>query len=438
MLTAFPDDGFRPPMSSALSIAPSAGRRWGVLVLLMALCFISHFNRASITSAGDERIIQQFGISPERMGLVYSSFLLAYTIFMIPGGWFIDLRGPRVAMACMGIGSAVFCAMTGVLGFGVLAAGQVWMTLMVVRCLMGIFSTPLHPGAARCIGGWFPPTQQPLANGTITGASVLAYALVHPVFGGLIDWVDWPKAFLVTGAITAGLALIWFVVARDLPVQGVEELPLSAEPEGDLQPPEILWDRRLVLLTLSYAAVGYFQYLFFYWLHYYFDQILKMDKLESRFYAGLPNLAMAVAMPLGGWITDQLERKRGVAVGRALMPKIAMPASAFLLLGGVFSTERFWIVFWFTLALGCLGLCESSFWTTAVQIGRGRGGTSAAIMNTGGNGIGLIAPMLTPVLSQWLGWKAGIGFGAVVCLLGAICWLGIRSPAGSARPKTAV
>src|SRR6188474_3593206 len=76
-------------------------RRWVILAFLMALCFISHFNRASITSAGDERIMQQSGISPERMGAIYSAFLIVYTLFMIPGGWLIDRRGSRFALACM-------------------------------------------------------------------------------------------------------------------------------------------------------------------------------------------------------------------------------------------------------------------------------------------------------------------------------------------------
>ena len=122
-----------------------------MLAFLMALCFISHFNRASITNAGDERIMGQFGISTESMGVVYSAFLLVYTVFMIPGGWLIDRRGPRLALTCMGLGSALCCALTGGIGFGFLAAGQVWLALLVVRSLMGLMTTPLHPGAAR----WF-------------------------------------------------------------------------------------------------------------------------------------------------------------------------------------------------------------------------------------------------------------------------------------------
>src|SRR5712691_4993974 len=92
--------------------------RWRILVLLMALCFISHFNRASMASAGDERIMRQFGISAQQMGVVYSAFLLVYTVFMIPGGFFSDRYGPRIALGLMGVSTAVFCAFTGAVGFG--------------------------------------------------------------------------------------------------------------------------------------------------------------------------------------------------------------------------------------------------------------------------------------------------------------------------------
>src|SRR5437868_3577153 len=190
-------------MNTMASQIPTSGRsaaatqRWMILAFLMALCFISHFNRASITSAGDERIMQQFAISPQRMGVIYSAFLVVYTVFMIPGGWLIDRRGPRFALACMGLGTAVFCALTGLIGFGFFPASQVWFALLGVRSLMGLLTAPLHPGAARAAGNWFPPEQQSLANGLITGASILGYAFVHPIFGGLIDRFDWPVAFVL-------------------------------------------------------------------------------------------------------------------------------------------------------------------------------------------------------------------------------------------------
>jgi MFS transporter, ACS family, D-galactonate transporter len=396
-----------------------------ILAFLMALCFISHFNRASITSAGDERIMKQFGISPESMGVIYSSFLIVYTLFMIPGGWLIDRRGPRFALACMGLGSALFCVFTGAIGFGLFAAAQIWLALLVVRSLMGLLSVPLHPGAARAAGNWFDPAQQSFANGLITGASILAYAVVHPIFGSLVDRFDWPIAFVITGTATALLAIAWWICASDYPSDLSHPHTQAAEIQSA---PSILSKtsrRNLILITLSYSAVGYFQYLFFYWLHYYFESILHMEKTESRYLAGLPNLAMAFSMPFGGWITDRYVRWRGDVSARAFVPKIGMILSALLLACGIFAKDQFWIVACFTASLAVLGLCEASFWTVAVSLGGQRGGTSAAIMNTGGNGIGLLAPMITPFIGARLGWEWGLGLGAIIGLLGGLCWFGI-------------
>ena len=47
-------------------------------------------------------------------------------------------------------------------------------------------------------------------------------------------------------------------------------------------------------------------------------------------------------------------------------------------------------------------------------------------MNTGGNGGGMLAPVVTPWVSSVFGWPAGIAIGGIVCVLGAICWLGIN------------
>src|SRR5262245_20896509 len=91
--------------------------RWRILGLLIALCFISHFNRASMANAGAERLMAQFDITTKQMGVVYSAFLLAYTIYLIFGGLFIDRYGPRRALAAMGFATAAFCAFTGMVGW---------------------------------------------------------------------------------------------------------------------------------------------------------------------------------------------------------------------------------------------------------------------------------------------------------------------------------
>ena len=188
---------------------------------------------------------------------------------------------------------------------------------------------------------------------------------------------------------------------------------------------ELLRNRSLILITISYAAVGYFQYLFVYWMQYYFDKVLHLGGTASKYYAGILQLALALGMPLGGWLSGQLSLSYGVRRGRALVSGGGMVASAFLLGFGVLAHEPVWIVTWFALAHATLGASEGPFWATAVDIGGAKGGTAAAICNTGGNLGGLLAPMVTPWVSGHLGWPWGIGLGGVICFLGALCWRGI-------------
>jgi len=408
--------------ASATDSSVTANRtRWWVVGLLMALCFISHMNRVSMSIAADERIMAQYGIAPEQMGWVYSAFLIVYTLFMLPGGMFIDRFGVRLALAAMGFGTAVLGALTGSTIF--LTAGAVWVGLIDIRGIMGLFTIPLHPASARAVGIWVPERRRSLANGLVTGAALLGIACTPLLFGALIDRINWPAAFVVTGSVTALIAVVWFMATRPLsqaaaPAQATQSLLTTWK--------EMLVAPGVLLITLSYSAIGYFQYLFFYWMHYYFDEVLKLGKDQSRLYYALPVLAMAFTMPLGGWLSDRIQAQYGWRAGRTWLAAGAMAGAAILLVFGLSSPSPGAKVVWFTASLGSLGLSEAAFWNTVVELGGTRGGTAAAVMNTGGNGIGLLAPVVTPWIARHLNWQAGIALGALVAFLGALCWLWIR------------
>jgi MFS family permease len=399
-----------------------ARRRVGIVALLMAIVFTGHFNRISIVTAGDVRIMAQYRIAPERMGTVYSALLLTYTLCMIPGGLFIDRYGPRVALMVLGFGSAFFVAMTGAVGLLLHSGGAVFVALLVVRSLLGVVFSPLHPSSARAVSRWVAPSWQSRTNGLVNGSALLGIAATPPGFGALIDRFGWPVAFMIAGVFTALLALVWTTFASDGPDQ--EKGSLVA---GVVVPRTESWRslfsrRSLVLVTVSYAAVNYFQYLFFYWMKYYFQNVLHLPEGRSRFYAAIPPLAMAAGMPLGGWLSDHLERAAGAQGGRRVVPVAGMILGALLLILGGFASDPAWIVFWFALALAAVGACEGPFWATAVELGGHRGGSSAAFFNTGGNLGGLLAPVVTPLIGRYLGWPYAVAVGGAACLAGAVLW----------------
>src|SRR5260370_26054671 len=125
--------------------------RWHILALLMALCFLSHFNRVSMSVAGNDRIMEQYSISPTKMGAVYSAFLLIYSIAMIPGGFFIDRCGARIALITMGFGTALFGALTGGGGVVCPAARPAPARLLVAPAVVGLVSSPRPPRPASAV-----------------------------------------------------------------------------------------------------------------------------------------------------------------------------------------------------------------------------------------------------------------------------------------------
>ena len=157
-------------------------------------------------------------------------------------------------------------------------------------------------------------------------------------------------------------------------------------------------------------------------MDYYFKDTLHLPDNVRRVYAGIPILAMAVGMALGGWVSDGAVRLYGYRTGRALVPVVGMLGGAVFLGAGVLAGEPRWIVFWFSLALASVGAVEAPTWTTALELGGRRGGTAAGFCNTGANLGGLIAPVVTPWVGEHYNWPAAIGLAAVVCLLGAGLW----------------
>ena len=146
--------------------------RGSVVGLLMAICFIHHFNRAAMSVAGTDRIIDQYRITPTQMGGVYTAFLVVYSLCMIPGGVFIDRFGAHRALLVVGIGSALFGALTGAAGWLFTTSASILIGLAIIRGLMGMVSAPMHPAAARSIAGWIPFDLRSRANGLVTMAAI--------------------------------------------------------------------------------------------------------------------------------------------------------------------------------------------------------------------------------------------------------------------------
>jgi MFS transporter, ACS family, D-galactonate transporter len=407
------------------------------VLLLMLVVATAHFNRIGISVAGTERIIDLYGVDEKRMGLVYSAFLLVYTLAMLPGGWFIDRFGPRLALMVLLFGSTVFVALTGAVGLLAARPTTIWIGLLLVRSLLGLFNAPLHPGSARMVFERLPAPSRAMANGLVTFAACVGIAATFHAMGFLIDRFDWPIAFLVSAGITLLVALVWS--SGTSPARDDWDVALEKRAPFALSASwPVLRRRGVICMTLSYAAFGYFQYLFFYWIQYYFETMQHVDRSVARGYNTTITVAMGIGMLAGGWLSDRVPRLLSPRVRMAIVPVLGMVAGGLVFELGLVAPDARTTMAAFTVSAGLLGLCEAGYWTTVVDLGRPFGGTAAGLMNTGGNAGGALSPYLTPVLSAFfaarygpdLGWRLSLGVAGIIVIAGAAFWLGIDAEKG--------
>ena len=323
--------------------------------------------------------------------------------------------------------------LTGALGWISTTATTLLIGLLVIRGLAGVCNAPLHPGAAHVVSVVIRPPRRATANGVITAGALVGIACCFPVFGWLIDTLGWQLAFAAGGAMLVICGLLWRAFAEPtLPQTAASDAvtPMAGIEDGS-SPWRLLESGNIWLITLSYAAYGYFQYLFFYWMGYYFKDVLQVPDVDARWASFWIMLSMGGGMVLGGRCTDLLCGWLGTAWGRRLMVIGGMGLGAVFGLVGV-NVESFASVSIFlALSMAAAGMCEGVFWTTATDIGGRSGGFAGAFMNTGGNIGGLISPVLTPIMAAAIGWPGAIATACVISGVGGLTWLLITPPAAA-------
>jgi MFS family permease len=168
-------------------------RRYWVYFLLFLLNTISYTDRVNMSLAG-HLIATDFHLTPVALGYLFSSFLWAYVLVMLVGGWLIDRIGMhRVSAICATIWSLAQIG-TGAAGsFGI---------MLLTRLGLGVGEAPVSPISYRAVRDWGPFTEHGTAIGAIQAGTLLGPALGAPLVAWLISATSWqvssmPPASLV-------------------------------------------------------------------------------------------------------------------------------------------------------------------------------------------------------------------------------------------------
>jgi MFS family permease len=396
-------------------------RLWAVVALMCTLSAISYFDRTIMSIAGPT-IMREFHFSEVAMGTVFSSALLSYTVLMAAGGWLADRFGGRLVLTVGGMLTAIFTGLTGLCGSIA--------SFRIVRALFGAVSAPLYPSTGRIAAKWVPAHQQSFVQSLIMGTSAVGSATSPLLFAFLIRELGWRTPFSLAAVLTTAVFLLWYKVVRDRP-PGVAAAPVSKRTSASWM--QLARNKNLAWLTCGYFCVNYFEYIFFYWIYYYFGQIRHFTASQSANFTSIIFVAMAIMTPLGGWVSDHAGG-RHTGAGRKWVAVGGMTLSALLLYAGASGLGDTVTVAMLALSLGFAASAEGPFWSTAIDISGENVGAACGILNTGGNLGGMLAPFITPLIASRFGWAGGLYFGCLIVLLSAVTWFFIAPKYAAEAP----
>jgi len=420
---------------------------------LFILSAVSYLDRVNISIAGGT-LADAYHLSDVQLGKVFSSMLVGYALFQTVAGRLADRYGARRVLTAGVVWWGVFTALTALVPANI--AGALLM-FVIVRFLLGAGEAVIYPSANQFIGRWIPVAERGIANGWIFAGVGAGAGLTPPLITYIMIHYGWRSSFMVCSIIGFAAGAIWFLAARDTPAQhprvssaelatiesgltlsaSAAALPTRTESSSAVDVPRMLvpWKRvvrskEICAVTVSYFCYGYVAWIFFSWFYRYLAKVRGLDLKTSAFYSMLPFLAMLVSCLVGGLINDRLTKWKGPRLGRCLLAAFAIAlAGVFIALGSQVKSARLASI---VLAggAGALYLSQSSFWSLTADLAGPSSGSVSGFMNTGNQIGAAITASLTPWIAARYGWTASFLVAAVLCFVGAACWL-VVNPAKS-------
>ena len=425
-------------------------RRYWVFFLLFLFSAIAYLDRVNMSVAG-KPIALEFGLSPIALGYLFSSFLWAYVLMMLPGGRLIDRWGTHVVAS---LATAVWSAAQ-------IATGMVgsFATMLAARLGLGVGEAPFAPISYSSVRSWSPYTERGTAIAAISAGSSLGLALGAPVVAWLIETLSWRWSFIITGAVGFVWVLVWFALVstpektRWLP-QAEREYILATRDAG-IAPPNhggvgylgLIGCPAMWGLFISQGCLVYTSYLYLSWLPNYFQTARHLSMLNSGIYTAIPFLVAMVVGIVANWAGDRLLSAEAVRSGnrRYLVALSLLFMAAGLAIPFVDSLAAIVALITIVVSFAHVGPAANGALVGDLLRSPGDAGRATAFLVLGGNTFGLLAPIVTGYVVDATGsFDAAFAVAGALALIGAVAALALgRGTLGEhirpsrARPRLA-
>ena len=397
------------------------------LTLAFLIGMVSYMDRTTL-SVANPLIRKDLGLSIADMGLLLSAFLWPYAFALLAAGGVVDRFLPRRVLAA----ALLLWSAAQVLAGFVSSFGE----FVVARVLLGIGEAPTFPCFARVVRGWYRARDQALSVGIWNASPSFGIAVSAPVLTVIMLALGWRWMFVVMGIVGVVLAVVWFLVFRD-----VSEVALADDEKSHLLDGEEAMEPRQVNfaewrrlfgfratwgLILGFFGNVYIGWLFISWLPGYLEMQRHMSIPKTGLVASVPFLCGVVGSIAGGWFADKLMSKGFSAINSRKIPTIiSLVVMAAGTLVAAETPSNFIAVGAISVAVFFGFASSGTSWALATACAPTHCAASlGAIMDFGGFIGGALAPMVTGFVVQATGsFVPALLTASMIGLLSAVAYL---------------
>jgi len=299
---------------------------------------------------------------------------------------------------------------------------------------MGAAQAATYPVGSMAIHHTLPPERRATANAVFIGSASFATALVPLTLAPLMVAAGWRVLFYAGGVLALVLALAWYRWAPDVR----SSTPAPAFRHQFRTAVELLRNRSILLVSLSYLLHSSVFFVFVFWFFRYLVDRRGMTVLASGLWGSLPWFLAFALGPACGWLADRLGLRFGTFGGRRLVAMGCMTAGAVLILIGIRIEGAALAIGALSLGTGILTGVEGSFWAVTTTFAGERAGAAGGVLNLFGNLGGVVSIWAVPRMTDRWGWETTLAAWAGVAVGAALLWLAVRDPVVSHDPAVAL
>lgn len=392
----------------------SGGRLSWVVGLIALSVLLNYVDRGAIGVAAP-LMKDELRLSATGFGLAVSAFFWVYAPACLFVGWLCDRFCVYRVFA---LGVAIWAISTALTGF----VGGLF-SLILLRLFLGLGESIAFPGSSKIFAAEVPIERRGIANASVSAALAFGPAL-GVLFGGAIlgEW-GWRAVFWIFGLATLLWLIPWQIASTPLRAKSAATEPGQRTSMRRLMRIPTLWRMGIVHFLSNYGF-----YFLLAWLPLYLVNTRGYSIAEMTALTTLSFTTQGVVALAGGWISDRMvsrgadegELRRWLMIGGQI-------STAAAIAGIAMSDNAVTLGVWLAVAGVGTGLIATNLFAIAqIFAGPRAAGSWVGIQNAFGNISGIVGPIVTGLIVDYLG---GYGYAfataAGLSLLGGLLWWAI-------------